>query len=106
MPVDKPAARLANPTHGKVLKVQLPDLKQDLVNPTNGSWWFIKVRPTKQHLEQDRRIPPTAVGGSLKSYLPSSIIEEDRRIPPTAVGGSLKSYLRDCPRTRSGESHQ
>ena len=37
------------------------------------------------------RIPPTAVGGSLRSSLHTAELLE--RIPPTAVGGSLKSSL-------------
>jgi len=37
-------------------------------HPTNGSCWFFKVLPTKR-TTPSLGIPPTAVGGLLKSYL-------------------------------------
>src|SRR5262249_5549114 len=40
-----------------------------LPNPTNGSWWFLQVLSTKNRHQPNCRIPPTAVGGSFKSFL-------------------------------------
>src|SRR5215475_8651011 len=52
-------------------------------NPTDGSRWMVKVQPTCNRIGV---IPPTAVGGWLKSNL-----RRRRRLdlnhPPTAVGG-------------------
>src|SRR5262245_25909820 len=57
-------------------------------NPTDGSRWILKVQPTWQR--RLRVIPPTAVGGYLKSNLQPNL-RRRRRLnfnhPPTAVGG-------------------
>src|SRR5262245_1707473 len=61
-------------------------------NPPNGSWGMVKVQPTGAALTS--RIPPTAVGGWLRSGLPNPVSRPlrqpgslDFNHPPTAVGG-------------------
>src|SRR5262245_60796200 len=61
-------------------------------NPPNGSWGMVKVQPTGAALTA--RIPPTAVGGWLRSGLPNPVSRPlrqpgslDFNHPPTAVGG-------------------
>src|SRR5215217_5919427 len=40
-------------------------------NPTNGSWWIVQMLSTRE-LPSDLEIPPTAVGGSFKCFLPEN----------------------------------
>jgi len=55
-------------------------------NPTNGSWWFFKVLPTKRGRDRVRN-PTNGSWWSLKSCLQTRALEAASRIPPTAVGG-------------------
>ena len=58
-------------------------------NPTHGSGWF-PSDPFYTNPKSDTTIPPTAVGGSFRSFLHPP---EFKLIPPTAVGGSFRSFL-------------
>src|SRR5215217_6541006 len=62
-------------------------------NPTNGSWWIVQMLSTRE-LPSDLEIPPTAVGGSFKCFLPENY-SATLKSPPTAVGGSFKCFLRE-----------
>ena len=77
--------------------------RAEFLNPTNGSWWIVQIRPLKQtgradskailvscvfHLVKrlDLNHPPTSVGGLRKSpeVRPGRL---DLKNPPTPVGG-------------------
>src|SRR5215217_4940811 len=83
------SARLLADTQAKVLaprhEVQR-GFALKVVNPTHGSGWIVQMLSTRK-LPSGVEIPPTAVGGSFKSFL-----REDLKYPPTAVGGIIKGF--------------
>src|SRR5215510_6543900 len=81
-----------NPPNGSwgMVKVR-PTKKAALLNPPNGSWGIVKVRPTKEGALLN---PPNGSWGMVK-VRPKSTAFSFSRIPPTAVGGWLRFSLPD-----------
>src|SRR6266511_3455337 len=84
-----------------------PTTKAALLNPPNGSWGMVKVRPTSAAFSLSR-IPPTAVRGWLRFSLPDFV---SRRLPqpegrtltiPQLPLGGFEKNLRLC---RLGFNH-
>src|ERR1043165_419848 len=73
-------------------------------NPAHGSGRMDQVLSKTNTPFEEIRIPPTGVGGWIKSFL-KHIPPEEIRIPPTGVGGWFKSSLQTRPNTSSNPAH-